>query len=84
MDLPPNGSMRSLAEEETVLPCHYQPSGNDVVVQVTWYKEKSDGTKEQIILAHHINGQTGQLTLWLLWHLCSNYGHSTASSSATH
>ncbi|XP_018529768.1 nectin-4 isoform X2 [Lates calcarifer] len=58
VDLPPNGSMRSLAEEETVLPCHYQPSGNDVVVQVTWYKEKSDGTKEQIILAHHINGQT--------------------------
>ncbi|GLD64050.1 nectin-4-like isoform X1 [Lates japonicus] len=58
VDLPPNGSIRSLAEEETVLPCHYQASGSDVVVQVTWYKEKSDGTKEQIILAHHTNGQT--------------------------
>ncbi|XP_022607983.1 nectin-4-like isoform X1 [Seriola dumerili] len=54
MGLPPNGSLRSLAEEETVLPCRYQPSESGVVVvQVTWYKET-----EQIITAHHINGQT--------------------------
>lgn len=50
--------MRSLAEEETVLPCVYQPSPEETMVQVTWSKEKSGGAKEQIILAHHINGQT--------------------------
>ncbi|KAK9524504.1 hypothetical protein VZT92_016895 [Zoarces viviparus] len=58
VDLPPNDSLLSLAEEETVLPCRYQPPGETVVVQVSWYKEKLDGTKEQIILAHHSNGQT--------------------------
>ncbi|KAF0039049.1 hypothetical protein F2P81_009533 [Scophthalmus maximus] len=59
VELPPKDSIRSLAEEETVLPCRYQPSeSNVVVVQVTWYKEKPDATKEQIITAHHMNGQT--------------------------
>ncbi|KAM9836400.1 nectin-4-like isoform 2-T2 [Aulostomus maculatus] len=57
VEFPPNGSLRSLAEEETVLPCRYQSSEN-VVVQVTWYKEQLDGTKEQIVTAHHTNGQT--------------------------
>ncbi|XP_026149332.1 nectin-4-like [Mastacembelus armatus] len=57
LDQSPN-NLRSLAEEETVLPCHYQPSKDSVVVQVTWYKEKPDGIKEQIITAHHTNGQT--------------------------
>lgn len=51
--------VRSLAEEETVLPCVYKRTQEEVVVQVTWMKKKSDGTKEQIILAHHISGQTG-------------------------
>lgn len=64
VDLPPNNPIRSLAEEETVLPCRYQPSGDDVVVQVTWLKDKPDATKEQIITAHHTNGQTGQMALW--------------------
>lgn len=50
--------VRSLAEEETVLPCVYKRTQEEVVVQVTWMKKKSDGTKEQIILAHHISGQT--------------------------
>ncbi|XP_039996373.1 nectin-4 [Xiphias gladius] len=59
VELPPNAFVRSLAEDETVLPCRYKPSEtNVVVVQVTWYKEKPDATKEQIITAHHINGQT--------------------------
>ncbi|XP_044039043.1 nectin-4 [Siniperca chuatsi] len=58
VEFPPNDPIRSLAEEETVLPCRYQPSGGNVVVQVTWYKEKPDATKEQIITAHHTNGQT--------------------------
>lgn len=58
VDPPPNESLRSLAEEETVLPCRYQVTEGNVVVQVTWYKEKPDSTKEQIILAHHVNGQT--------------------------
>ncbi|XP_076581230.1 nectin-4 isoform X1 [Chaetodon auriga] len=58
LDLPTNDPIRSLAEEETVLSCRYQPVADNVVVQVTWYKEKSDATKEQIITAHHTNGQT--------------------------
>lgn len=57
-DVPPEGAVRSLAEEETVLPCVYLPSAEETIVQVTWSKEKSDGTKEQMILAHHLNGQT--------------------------
>ncbi|CAM9149350.1 unnamed protein product, partial [Lampetra planeri] len=57
VDLPPSEPILSLADEETVLPCRYQPSEN-VVVQVTWYKGKPEGTKEQIITAHHMNGQT--------------------------
>ncbi|TNM93498.1 hypothetical protein fugu_001674 [Takifugu bimaculatus] len=48
----------SLADQETVLPCRYQPDAGVQVVQVTWYKEHSDGTKEQIITAHQTNGQT--------------------------
>uniref|UniRef100_A0A8C5H9Z8 Nectin-4-like n=1 Tax=Gouania willdenowi TaxID=441366 RepID=A0A8C5H9Z8_GOUWI len=51
--------IRSLSEDETILPCRYQPSEKGQVnVQVTWYKEKLDQSKEQIITAHHISGQT--------------------------
>ncbi|XP_029310915.1 nectin-4 [Cottoperca gobio] len=57
VDLPQDDPILSLAEDETVLPCRYEPTGV-TLVQVTWYKEKSDGTKEQIITAHHSNGQT--------------------------
>lgn len=69
--------MRSLAEEETVLPCHYAPAADVQVVQVTWYKETAD-VKEQIITAHNTNGQTGLLILLsfnplLLWH---SLGHA--------
>ncbi|KAM4536423.1 nectin-4 isoform 2-T2 [Odontesthes bonariensis] len=57
VDSPPK-SLRSMAEEETFLPCQYQPADGNVVVQVTWYREKSDATKDQIITIHHMNGQT--------------------------
>ncbi|XP_049923031.1 nectin-4 [Epinephelus moara] len=57
VDLPPKDPILSLAEEETILPCRYQPT-DETLVQVTWYKEKPDGDKEQIITAHHTNGQT--------------------------
>lgn len=59
VELPLDEPIRSLAEEETVLPCVYQLSEDNVVVQVTWYKVKPDG-KEQIITAHNVNGQTGR------------------------
>ncbi|KAM3590526.1 uncharacterized protein V6R79_011169 [Siganus canaliculatus] len=58
VDVPTEDPIRSLAEEETILPCRYQPNAGDVVVQVTWYKETPAGIKEQIITAHHTNGQT--------------------------
>uniref|UniRef100_A0A3Q4GZV3 Nectin cell adhesion molecule 4a n=1 Tax=Neolamprologus brichardi TaxID=32507 RepID=A0A3Q4GZV3_NEOBR len=55
---PPNYSLTSLAEEETILPCRYEPDAESTVVQVTWFQEKPDGAKEQIITAHHVNGKT--------------------------
>lgn len=58
MNPPSNEPIRSLAEEETVLPCRYKPSEGDVAVQVTWYKEIPNSDKEQIITAHHTSGQT--------------------------
>lgn len=61
VDTPPKDPIRSLAEEETVLPCLYKPAADVKVVQVTWYKEMPDATKEQIITAHRSSGQTGQL-----------------------
>ncbi|KAL0970262.1 hypothetical protein UPYG_G00239630 [Umbra pygmaea] len=44
-------SMRSLTEDETRLPCRYNinKENGEVVIQVTWTKEKPDGTKENII-----------------------------------
>ncbi|KAM7377587.1 hypothetical protein PAMA_014069 [Pampus argenteus] len=58
LTLPSKDPMLTRAEEETTLPCVYQPDKDNLVVQVTWYMEKPDDTKEQIITAHHINGQT--------------------------
>ncbi|XP_041723997.1 nectin-4-like [Coregonus clupeaformis] len=50
--------MRSLAEAETRLPCQFKVEVGQVVVQVTWTKEKADGTKDQIITVHHTAGHT--------------------------
>ncbi|XP_037313372.2 nectin-4 [Pungitius pungitius] len=54
----PVASLRSFAESETRLPCHYQVEGEQKVVQVTWYKELPDGSKDQIITAHFTAGHT--------------------------
>ncbi|KAM9350232.1 nectin-4 [Symphorus nematophorus] len=54
----PVTSLRSLAEAETRLPCRYQAEGNEQVVQVTWFKELPDGSKDQIITAHFVDGHT--------------------------
>ncbi|XP_056148923.1 nectin-4 isoform X2 [Lampris incognitus] len=48
--------LHTLAESQTRLPCHYQVEVGEQVVQVTWYKELPDGTKEQIITVHHSDG----------------------------
>lgn len=56
---PPNYSLTSLMDEKTILPCRYEPDAENTVVQVTWFQEKPDGAKEQIITAHHVNGKTG-------------------------
>uniref|UniRef100_A0A669BZ34 Nectin cell adhesion molecule 4a n=1 Tax=Oreochromis niloticus TaxID=8128 RepID=A0A669BZ34_ORENI len=55
---PPNYSLTSLMDEKTILPCRYEPDAENTVVQVTWFQEKPDGAKEQIITAHHVNGKT--------------------------
>ncbi|XP_034008875.1 nectin-4 isoform X1 [Trematomus bernacchii] len=54
----PDTSLRSFAESETRLPCHYQVEGKQKVVQVTWYKDLPDGSKDQIITAHFVDGHT--------------------------
>ncbi|TMS09310.1 Nectin-4 [Larimichthys crocea] len=54
----PVTSQRSLAESETRLPCRYQVEDEEKVVQVTWFKELPDGSKEQIITAHFTDGHT--------------------------
>lgn len=56
----PVSSLRSFAEGETRLPCRYRAEGEEKVVQVTWYKELPDGSKDQIITAHFTDGQTGK------------------------
>uniref|UniRef100_A0A4W6BUC9 Ig-like domain-containing protein n=1 Tax=Lates calcarifer TaxID=8187 RepID=A0A4W6BUC9_LATCA len=48
----PETSLRSLEESQTRLPCHYRVDDGQKVVQVTWYKELADGSKDQIITAH--------------------------------
>ncbi|KAJ8336436.1 hypothetical protein SKAU_G00376560 [Synaphobranchus kaupii] len=53
---PPSYSLRSIAEGSTRLPCQFQVQGEQVV-QVSWVKIRPDGTKEQVITAHHIQGQ---------------------------
>ncbi|KAM6920300.1 nectin-4 isoform 1-T1 [Lycodopsis pacificus] len=54
----PVTSLRSFAESETRLPCHYQEEKGEKVVQVSWYKELHDGSKDQIITAHFQDGHT--------------------------
>ncbi|CAB1426929.1 unnamed protein product [Pleuronectes platessa] len=54
----PHTSLCSLAESQTRLPCRYQPVGGEKVVEVTWYKELADGSKDQIITAHFSEGHT--------------------------
>ncbi|KAM3604700.1 uncharacterized protein V6R79_015067 [Siganus canaliculatus] len=51
-------SLRSMADSETRLPCHYQVQEGEHVVQVTWFKELPDGSYDQIITAHFVDGHT--------------------------
>lgn len=63
---PPSSTVYASAEENVVLPCKFLPSDSDVVIQVIWMHVKPDGTEEQIITAHHVDGQLG--TKHLLYH----------------
>ncbi|XP_060790070.1 nectin-4 [Neoarius graeffei] len=54
---PPSSTVYASAEENVVLPCKFLPSDSDVVIQVIWMHVKPDGTEEQIITAHHVDGQ---------------------------
>ncbi|XP_035283632.1 nectin-4-like isoform X1 [Anguilla anguilla] len=53
----PSLSLRSIAEEPTRLPCRFQVR-QEQVVQVSWSRERPDGSKEQVITAHHTDGHT--------------------------
>lgn len=61
---------RSLAESQTRLPCRYQVQVEEKVVQVTWFKHLPGGTKDQIIIAHFMDGQTGRLCVYVCVSLC--------------
>lgn len=54
----PRTSQRSMADSQTRLPCRYQAGPGEKVVQVTWYKELPDRTKDQMITAHFTDGHT--------------------------
>ncbi|XP_058251606.1 nectin-4 isoform X1 [Hemibagrus wyckioides] len=54
---PPSGTVYTLAEEDAHLPCKFEPSKDEVIIQVIWTHINSDGTEEQIITAHHQDGQ---------------------------
>ena len=70
---PPSFSLRSLAESETRLPCHYQVGDGEQVIQVTWTRELSDGTKEKILTAHHNEVHTGMPYNAVLYACISQY-----------
>lgn len=55
-------SLRSVEDQETTLPCRYEPIEGEVVVQVTWFKVHPDGSKEQMITAHFTDGVIGMLS----------------------
>lgn len=55
-------ALRSFSDSQTRLPCRYQVESEEKVVQVTWYKELPDGTKDQMITAHFTDGHTGRKT----------------------
>ncbi|XP_024144017.1 nectin-4 isoform X2 [Oryzias melastigma] len=57
VDLPPNKSIQSLTEKETILPCVFKPGQGTSVVQITWLK-KTASQPENIITAHNTDGQT--------------------------
>ncbi|XP_033838965.1 nectin-4 [Periophthalmus magnuspinnatus] len=54
----PRTSHRSLTDAQTRLPCRYQAGPDEKVVQVTWYKELPDQSKDQMITAHFTDGHT--------------------------
>lgn len=54
----PWSSQRSFSDSQTKLPCWYKPDLDEKVVQVTWFKERPNGDKDQIITAHFTDGHT--------------------------
>lgn len=56
---PLSSTVYTSAEERVLLPCKFLPSEEEVIVQVTWTCTKPDGSEEQIITAHHQDGQQG-------------------------
>ncbi|XP_076847549.1 nectin-4 [Brachyhypopomus gauderio] len=53
---PPSLTLRAYADEESRLPCQFKAQDKESVVQVTWYREKNSGVKEQIITRHMTEG----------------------------
>lgn len=67
---PSSGTVYTLAEEDAHLPCKFEPSKDEVIIQVIWTHINSDGTEEQIITAHHQDGQLGKNTCKQMMFTC--------------
>lgn len=48
--------LRSFIGTQTRLPCRFTTQEDERVVQVTWYRQKPGGEREQIIIGHFIEG----------------------------
>ncbi|XP_042569564.1 nectin-4-like [Cyprinus carpio] len=52
----PSLALRSFSGTQTRLPCRFTVEGEETLVQVTWYREKPGGEREQIIIGHFTEG----------------------------
>ncbi|MFT7800177.1 nectin-4-like isoform X1 [Arapaima gigas] len=57
LEPPLSFSLHAMAETQTQLPCIFLVQEGEVV-QVTWIRERPDGTKDQVITAHRTEGHT--------------------------
>ncbi|XP_016086454.1 nectin-4-like [Sinocyclocheilus grahami] len=52
----PSLALRSFSGTQTRMPCRFTVKGDEKLVQVTWYREKPGGEREQIIIGHFTEG----------------------------
>ncbi|XP_016420989.1 nectin-4 [Sinocyclocheilus rhinocerous] len=66
----PSLALRSFSGTQTRMPCRFTVEGDEKLVQVTWYREKPGGEREQIIIGHFTEGPKGVCVC-----VCTIYKH---------